>query len=82
LLSKVRQRGRSKPLGIKRSGQSAERLLSVRSALVFDLALQAGIGAAFLLHAAHRSSAEIVIGALVTIGAALKLIDHVIGLRR
>jgi hypothetical protein len=76
------QRPRGKPLPTKRNSRATRRdrrpvrrLLSLRSTVVLQLAALTGIGAAFLLHGAHRSPAEMAIGGLAAFAAALKLIN-------
>src|ERR1022692_1790236 len=54
------------------------RLLSVRSALVLELALSAAIVGAVLLFAAHRSPAQIALGGVGIFAASLKLADSLI----
>jgi hypothetical protein len=56
----------------------SHRLISVRSALVVELAVLAAVGGAGLLQAMHRSPAQLAIGGLGILAAALKLFDSLI----
>jgi hypothetical protein len=60
----------------------ASRPFTVRSGLIFVLALLAAIAAGFLLHAAHSTAAEAVLGALGVFGLALKVASDLIELSR
>jgi hypothetical protein len=61
-----------------RSSRRARRLLSVRSALIIQLAVLAGLGGAGLLYMAHRSPVQIALGGIGIFAASLKLIDSMI----
>ena len=56
-------------------------LLSVRSALVFTLAVLAALGGAGLLYAAHRPTALMVLGAVGILATAVKVFDSMIELK-
>jgi hypothetical protein len=58
-----------------------QRLFTVRSALVFELALLTAIGGTGLLLAAHRTMAQAVLSGLGILGVALKLFNDLIELR-
>jgi hypothetical protein len=55
-------------------------LFTVRSALVFELALLTALGGAALMLSAHRPIAETVLGGLGILGVALKLYNGLIEL--
>jgi hypothetical protein len=59
-------------------GHHARRLLSVRSALIIELAVLAGLGGAGLLYLAHRSPVQITLSAIGIFAASLKLLDSMI----
>jgi hypothetical protein len=59
-------------------GRRSRPLLSVRSALVFELALLVAIGGAGLLYLAHRSPAQLTLGGLGIFALALKFFAEMI----
>lgn len=77
---KSRQPATRKTVPGKRQPCPPRRLFTVRSALVFELALLTALGAAVLMLAAHRPIAETALGGLGILGVALKLYDDLIEL--
>ena len=61
-----------------RQSRPARRLLSVRSALVFELALLTAIGGAVLLIFAHTTIAGTALGGAAIFAAAIKFFDEMI----
>jgi len=59
----------------------SQRLFTVRSAVVVELALLTAIGGTGLLLAAHRTIAQAVLGGCGILGVALKLFNDLIELR-
>ena len=67
-----------KAVGTKRQPHQARRLLTVRSALVLQLALLTAFGGAGLLILAHTAIAETALGGAAIFAAAIKFYDTMI----